>query len=520
MSSFPLARHAKAPLRAIRKPYYATAVPSIELTAARTTARSHKSQKKSSCHPSGHCLRAEYEKNSSASFYKILSASHVSATKKNTEEPVANRKDYLNITVSADHWRKSGNAAKITDQNIGRHYPSPTDRAIGALVRSKICLKKTSTALACLLLLASTAQAAEGPDFTRAWAWADKATAPINVEQPVSPYYKHSSSFRRLTFWPYRQNKSTDVFQTRTGVGKYRVRIDNGAVAGGTTQISAYGGSHYCKVVNWYASRADQIINVACYSRLGQPQNGKFTVLFFNNEEKPDYYTDAYLWASQPTTSSYIANSRYSYNSGGGSNKIERSRTGLYVVYLPKMHNVFPYTEVNKGGTVMVTAYGAGATNCHPVNWYPSGQTMTVRVECRNASGRRVDSQFVLGFNKDIGTVRGRVAEDTLQGAYAWARDMDTVPAYYQKNYGSAMTSRKLGTGRAVVEIPGLRPVGATVQLKAYGVSNRRCSIDRWASSSVYSVGTAVYVSCRAPSGYRADAPFVIQFLRPERILY
>jgi len=74
----------------------------------------------------------------------------------------------------------------------------------------------------------------------KGWVWADNPTAPSYVP---SPAYQFNSA-----------NGVNRITHHEDHIGEYQVQLPGLATASGTVQVSAYGGNHYCKVVNWSPS--------------------------------------------------------------------------------------------------------------------------------------------------------------------------------------------------------------------------------------------------------------------------
>lgn len=70
---------------------------------------------------------------------------------------------------------------------------------------------------------------------------------------------------------------------TRTGDGKYAVKLVGVKSAGGHAQVTAYGaGTDFCKVVSWNPAGNDTSVNVACFTHDGKPADTQFALAFFN----------------------------------------------------------------------------------------------------------------------------------------------------------------------------------------------------------------------------------------------
>jgi hypothetical protein len=96
-----------------------------------------------------------------------------------------------------------------------------------------------------------------------------------------------------------------------------------------------------------------------------------------------------YAWADQPTASSYIPSTSYSFNRRGGNIRITRSGPGSYTVICRKV----PGFAGPRGGHVQVSAYGSSSVVCNTTGW--GGTPLSAGVQCRALlTGALTDSFF------------------------------------------------------------------------------------------------------------------------------
>jgi len=110
----------------------------------------------------------------------------------------------------------------------------------------------------------------------------------------------------------------------------------------------------------------------------------------------------AYVWANQPVSKSYMANSIYSHNRTPI--RIHRVKTGFYSVDLGQV--------ADYGGTAQVSAYGGNAI-CNAASW----RRGIVNVACFDAEGLAMDARFSLVFYK-YGDIRYLLANRPSTSAY------------------------------------------------------------------------------------------------------
>jgi hypothetical protein len=218
-----------------------------------------------------------------------------------------------------------------------------------------------------------------------AYLWAHNPSPALGVPYTASSTYAFNSAGATPTV-------------TRNGVGNYVARLPGqGGGTGGTVKVTAYGGSSdSCKVLSWYPSFGDLLVNVSCQNAAGAAADEQFTLTFHGEVGLLGTATDAsyehgYAWADQAFAASYTPSPFYSFNSDGLTNTASRSAVGTYQVQLPGLGTGFFLAR----GHVQVTAYGAGTARCKVQSWT---STASVNVLCFDAAGAPVDSRFVVDY--------------------------------------------------------------------------------------------------------------------------
>ncbi|MEM9173681.1 MAG: hypothetical protein AAGC67_00460 [Myxococcota bacterium] len=341
---------------------------------------------------------------------------------------------------------------------------------------------------ACALLLLSLvgaplASVAHEQSYGFAWA-----------SQSSSPSYEVGN-----TVFAY-NDAGGDIRIERIGTGRYTVDfLELGELpgGGGHVQVTAYGtSSDYCKVASWTETR----VSVLCFDQSGSATDSLFNVIYLRPQANDTQY--AYTWAASPTSPSYTPLSFYTHNGGSSAPvAVTRSSTGVYEVSFADFGLVG-----SGGGHVQVTAYGSGNSRCQVRSWGGGNAT----VLCFSPSGAPADSAFnVLIWRPDAG-------DDGV--AFAWA-DADSSASYspaslyaYEPN-GGAITASRSGTGDYSMSFSGFEDVGVGgghVLVTAYGISDIRCKVRNWDSSTVN-------VRCHDASGNPADSRYAVMFLRPPK---
>jgi hypothetical protein len=186
---------------------------------------------------------------------------------------------------------------------------------------------------------------------------------------------------------------------TRAGTGNYTVwMVGLGPEPAGHVMVTAYGldDANVCKVGHWNESSGQtRSINVLCFSPAGDPVDTLFTVTYVNGIGLLGVNGAAagYVWAHDPTSSSYTPVGTYSYNSTGGVNTVTRLDVGRYSVIMPGLGL--------QDGHVQVTAYGGGSARCRVARWSPSiVNEQVIDVLCTDAAGSPVDTLYTVSYTR------------------------------------------------------------------------------------------------------------------------
>jgi len=217
----------------------------------------------------------------------------------------------------------------------------------------------------------------------------------------------------------------------------------------------------------------------------------------------------AFVWANQPTSTSYLPSPPYQWNSRHSFtavNTITRTGVGSYTVRLPDLGAV--------SGTVLVTAYGSTANYCKALSWGPSGTAQLVNIRCFTPVGVLADTPFTMSYANHTGVVGSDLA-------YVWANQstaVSYVPSqpYQANSSGATNRIQRLGKGIYLVRLPNLGRSGGHVQVTAYGPGPERCKVGSWRPN-----GTEqdIRVFCRTRNGTPADTRFTLTYVRDGNVL-
>jgi hypothetical protein len=215
------------------------------------------------------------------------------------------------------------------------------------------------------------------------------------ANSPTSPSYTPSTTYQ------WNSTGGTNTI-TRNGTGLYTVILPGLNFTGGTAEVTAYSGNHYCKVQGWGPSGTTQRVNVACFSPQGTPADGMFTMAFsqFSPNMTPAF---EYAWVDNATSPSSTPST--TYQKGGIIGRtagevpplnpitVTRSSAGVYNLRFPNMT-----ITTNVKTNVKVTAYGSGSEACKVQSW----GSESASVLCHNAAGSAADSRFTITYSSNL----------------------------------------------------------------------------------------------------------------------
>jgi hypothetical protein len=282
-----------------------------------------------------------------------------------------------------------------------------------------------------------------------------------------------------------------------------------GKSVGGHVQVTAFGTSNArCKVSSWFPSGTTLRAQVNCYTPSGAATSTPFAVSYQRRAGTPGV-EGGYVWADQPTASSYTPSTIYQWNSTGALNTIQRTGVGTYRVVFPG--------QTFTGGTVEVTAYGGGSDYCKVEGWFNDGASQNVNVRCFSTSGAPVDALFTAKFTRGSPT-------SAKSFGFVWAHQPTTSSyqpdsTYQLVSVGSAcgqltrgpVSITRSSTGRYNVTftgLPGSSSFRSHVKVTAYGTGSETCKVRSWTPSS----NSSAEVACYNANGTAADTLFTVSY--------
>lgn len=217
----------------------------------------------------------------------------------------------------------------------------------------------------------------------------------------------------------------------------------------------------------------------------------------------------AYVWADQPTASSYTPNLHYQWNSTGAANTISRVSTGRYTVYLPNLGGL--------NGTVLVSAYGGTSNYCKVAGWGPPimgvATTQAVDVRCFTFSGAPADTQYTMSFTSKLGS----------HHAWVWADQPSRTDEYtpdfrWQANStGLPIRVSRFQTGAYTVTIPVDAYGVGHAQVTTYGAGPGICWNTGVGTPAQNTVTVSVWCVSAALQYY--DSAFTVTWVREGNLI-
>lgn len=289
------------------------------------------------------------------------------------------------------------------------------------------------------------------------YAWVD---APSIAESTPSETYSYNAT-------------GADIEVTRNGVGRYTVLFEdvNPSVAdGGNVQITPYGSTGTCSIVNWGTPNNDLRANVHCFDANGALADSRFNIAAINDSNNAEI---AYAWMGNTAGASYTSDDTWAFNPEGD---IHFTRTGIGVY-----RAVFEGLGNEEfGGHIQVTPYGSSAASARVQSWTTNGDDLIVNLRTADASGNPVDSQLSVAVIPPV---------EKPDVGYAWTStvvdeaDLDASLYGYNPN-GGDIEKQRTGPGRYRVTFHGINnfdDFGGHVMVSPYG-STFAASIVSWAS--------------------------------------
>lgn len=291
----------------------------------------------------------------------------------------------------------------------------------------------------------------------------------------------------------------------------YQVIFHGVKPANGVVHVTPYYGIHFATIEDVVMGPYGMEVWVATYNRNGAgAPTAPFAIEY--RSYGANARREAYLYADQPTTTSYTVDPSTSWNGTRGTPTIVRAATGAYAVTLPGLGGG---SATGERGNVPVTARKAGAMRYAVIRgWHTVGADLVVDVQCYGAGGVAADSGFELSFNE----VAAPIPERQGSGTHLWA-NLPTSPSYTPSAIyldsnatlgpANGETITRTGVGSYTVELPNVGDP-ATVTVSAYGPGAATATCQQF----IRLVNTTrIVVQTWDTTGAPADAMFTLRYL-------
>jgi hypothetical protein len=257
--------------------------------------------------------------------------------------------------------------------------------------------------------------------------------------------------------------------------------------------------SRQCAIVDWQSIASGSYqpnVIVDCFRADGQLADTRFSLNFvIHGDVGPNI---AYLYTFCGTTG---CSTTVSHNPTGGTNTVQRSGVGTYMVALPGMA-----TGV---GNVQLSAQSSTPLACRATSLSIAGSELDLGVTCRDLSGGLADGGFLLDYARGVGLTgdAGRKAAFLLATRPA-ASSYHPAASFRFSSAGTVPTITRSGPGTYLITLPGM-PAGGSAQVTPYGLGSARCTL-----TSIRPSGTPqrIGVRCSKPDGTAINSKFSLTY--------
>ncbi len=348
-----------------------------------------------------------------------------------------------------------------------------------------------------LVLLAAAATAAGALTAPAQAAVPDKWAFAF-MHQPTPP--------AGLLMDPTRQFKSDSVINSTVspiGVGRYRVVFPNIASGNGAAHVTAVApDARWCQVFRFYASGADQIVEVQCYKYSGALVTldwSQFTVMYSTASGLPAG-GGAYAYVRGIVNGGTAA----SYNPFGVNTVTHGGiGSGVYRVFLPGVS-----TGLFDGNIQVTAEHPNSPRRCKVDNWNPVPGGQDILVRCYDHNSNPADSWFSLTYHR-ARSVYGAL-NPPKHFAYLWTPGYPGGPSNYN-SVGSVNNMVPSGPGLRYIEFHKVGYRETHVQVTAFKNGAFWCNL-QFVWNIPGAVAVVRNVICFSPAGVQADSDFFISY--------
>ncbi|MFY1670933.1 hypothetical protein ACN27G_13335 [Plantactinospora sp. WMMB334] len=256
----------------------------------------------------------------------------------------------------------------------------------------------------------------------------------------------------------------------RLAPGRYHVKFPQvGAGSRGNVHVTPVNRTgHYCEIVRWGQSGADEIVDVQCHKPGGDRDDTRFTVLWTYSSGLVPPVEGSHAWLQWGGAAVV-----QSYNSTGGGVSVLAGGVGIYQVRLGGVG-----VAGTLAGNLQVTAVqpNAGPRRCKVARWGSSGLDIIAYVTCFDPAGAPVASEFTLSYHRER-AVYGSFAPPKYTGYFSSAHAGQTNWNYPAGGFGFNSSVPLAPAGRYLVRYPLLVERETHGQVTGYGSGSNYCHL-------------------------------------------
>ena len=285
------------------------------------------------------------------------------------------------------------------------------------------------------------------------------------------------------------------------GVGIYKIVFPGQAAAGGVAHVTAINSvPHWCQVNAIIVASPDEIVTISCYKAGGVPDYTNFSAIFDSSSGPLTTTSGAFGYVNALPSGALVSQ----YNSAGLANAVAHTGVGAWTVKFPGLATPGPIDGSLQASAVSQPGVPA---RCKVGKWSSSPSGQVALVNCHNAAGALVDSQFTLTYQYLRSLYGGAIPPKYF--GYLWNQPVGGPPS---TNYNSILGpgANTLSPGSlATVKFPALAVLPDDVQVTAAGPTSDFCGLNfQWTHSGSDTIVRDV--NCFTNSGSPVAPGFLI----------
>jgi len=253
------------------------------------------------------------------------------------------------------------------------------------------------------------------------------------------------------------------------GTGQYKINFVGAAASGGVVHVTAINSApHWCQVNGFGPSGADEVVSISCYRVGGAPDFTGFSAIF-SSSSGPASAVGAFGYVNSLPSGALVSQ----YNSAALGNTVIHGSTGQWTVKFPGLSTPGPID-----GSLQATAVSSPTVpaRCKVLSWSSSTSGQVAQVNCYNAGGGLMDTQFTLTYQYQR-SLYGGFAPPKYFG-YLWNKPVGgPASTNFNSILGAGANTLSAGT-LSLVTFPSLAMLPDDVQVTASGPSSDFCGMN------------------------------------------